>query len=253
MTLKAQLTISLPSNDIEVGLFYSSSLDLDSESMNTFAKLAFKSAQDRKRPLLNLRIHSFGCPTCPEGVRQHSCLSDGRYCAFFPKVGDFLQTQLMPEDFAVETKYDIHGGDIVTDFSGRDLMLSSLREKCSHLEVKRLINDSASPQIKENLYLEELVFQEFVNRTKRCEKAYDKNQTYTKICLLSEDKVLRSIGAGVQKCMDESFVVEGDLESDNKLLADDMAWAREHHIDYHPSITINNFTYRGDIDFVDVE
>ena len=132
MTLKAQLTISLPSNDIEIGLFYSSSLDLDSESMNTFAKLAFKSAQDRKKPLLNLRIHSFGCPTCPVSVKQHSCLSDGKYCAFFQKVGDFLQTQLMPEDVAVETKYDIHGGDIVTEFSGRELMLSSLREKCSH-------------------------------------------------------------------------------------------------------------------------
>ena len=42
------------------------------------------------------------------------------------------------------------------------------------------------------------------------------------------------------------------MESDNKLLADDMAWARQHNIDYHPTITINNFTYRGDIDFVDV-
>ena len=187
MTLKAQLTISLPSNDIEVGLFYSSSLDLDSESMAAFAKLAFKSAQDREKPLLNLRIHSFGCPTCPVGVRQHSCLSDGKYCAFFPKVGDFLQTQLMPEDFAVETEHDIHGGDIVTDFSGRELMLSSLREKCSHLEVKRLINESARPLAKDDLYLEELLFETFVNRTKRCEKAYAKNQTYAKVCLLSPD------------------------------------------------------------------
>lgn len=47
VTIKAQLTISQPTNDIEIGLFYSSSLDLDSASMNTFAKLAFKSAQDR--------------------------------------------------------------------------------------------------------------------------------------------------------------------------------------------------------------
>ena len=44
VTLKAQLTISTASNDIEIGIFYSSSLDLDSESMNAFAKLAFKSA-----------------------------------------------------------------------------------------------------------------------------------------------------------------------------------------------------------------
>ena len=47
-------------------------------------------------------------------------------------------------------------------------------------------------------------------------------------------------------------MTNGDLESDNKLLADDMAWAKDNNIDYHPTITINNFTYRGDIDFVDV-
>ena len=56
----------------------------------------------------------------------------------------------------------------------------------------------------------------------------------------------------VEKCVEDSFEIRGDLESDNKLFADDMKWSREHNIDYHPTITINNFTYRGDIDFVDV-
>ena len=63
--VKAQLTMSLPSNDIEVGIFYSSSLDFDSKNMETFSELAFKSAKSRKEPLLSLRIHSFGCPLCP--------------------------------------------------------------------------------------------------------------------------------------------------------------------------------------------
>ena len=31
-----------------------------------------------------------------------------------------------------------------------------------------------------------------------------------------------------------------------------MSWSHEHHLDYHPSITINDFTYRGDIDFADI-
>lgn len=158
----------------------------------------------------------------------------------------------MPEDFNVETKYDIHGGDIVTEFSGRELMLSSLREKCSHLAVKEIIGKTSDPGKKKNLYLEEVLFNEFVNRTKQCEEAYAINQTYTYICLLSEDQVLPTIQTDVDKCLQDSFVNRGDLESDNKLLADDMAWAREHNIDYHPTITINNFTYRGDIDFVDV-
>ncbi len=56
----------------------------------------------------------------------------------------------------------------------------------------------------------------------------------------------------VNQCLQDSFEFEGDMESDNKLLKDDTTWAREHNIDYHPTITINNFTYRGDINFLDV-
>ena len=72
------------------------------------------------------------------------------------------------------------------------------------------------------------------------------------MCLLTEHQILDDISQEVDRCLQDSFELRGDMESDNKLLADDMAWARQHNIDYHPTITINNFTYRGDIDFVDV-
>ena len=47
----------------------------------------------------------------------------------------------MPEDMEVDMGYG-DGGEIVIDFSGRDLMLSSLREKCSNIAVKEKIAKS---------------------------------------------------------------------------------------------------------------
>ena len=42
------------------------------------------------------------------------------------------------------------------------------------------------------------------------------------------------------------------MESDNKILAADSRWAIDHHLDFHPSVTINDFSYRGDIEFRDI-
>ena len=36
------------------------------------------------------------------------------------------------------------------------------------------------------------------------------------------------------------------------MLEADSKWAKEHHLDFHPSITINDFSYRGDIEFADI-
>ena len=88
VVMRASLTIAKPDNEIEIGLLYSSSLDLDSQSMQSFTHLALESAKTRKKALLDLHIHTFGCPYCPKQIRQANCLSDGKYCAFFPKVGD---------------------------------------------------------------------------------------------------------------------------------------------------------------------
>lgn len=53
-------------------------------------------------------------------------------------------------------------------------------------------------------------------------------------------------------CFNASFETKGDLNSENLILAADAKWAKDHHLELHPAITINDFTYRGDIDFVDV-
>ena len=51
----------------------------------------------------------------------------------------------------------------------------------------------------------------------------------------------------LNKCVDGSFENPTDLEGDNYILKADQEWGVEHNLNYHPSITINNITYRGDV------
>ena len=47
VVIRASLRIANNDNEIEIGLLYSSSLDLDSQSLNSFAQLALNSAVTR--------------------------------------------------------------------------------------------------------------------------------------------------------------------------------------------------------------
>jgi hypothetical protein len=58
--------------------------------------------------------------------------------------------------------------------------------------------------------------------------------------------------AKVQDCFDGSFKRRGDYESDNKILREDALMAKQFGIILHPQITINNMTYRGDLDAYDI-
>ena len=74
-------------------------------------------------------------------------------------------------------------------------------------------------------------------------------------CMLDMDEV-EEVNSNfvplVEDCIKNSFVEQGNLESGNKLLKEDREWATAHHIDYHPTVTINNFTYRGDLSAADL-
>jgi hypothetical protein len=56
----------------------------------------------------------------------------------------------------------------------------------------------------------------------------------------------------VDSCMAESYKRVDKKIVDNKLLADDRKWALKLGIVLHPAISINNITYRGDINGYDV-
>lgn len=52
--------------------------------------------------------------------------------------------------------------------------------------------------------------------------------------------------------MDRSFERSGNKQSDNRILREDREWAKKLGIVLHPAISINNITYRGDINGFDV-
>ena len=135
--IRASLIISNPNNEISIGLLYSSSLDLDSQSLDAFTTLAQKSAVDRKKALLDLHIHTFSCLGCPKEVKEINCLSNGKYCAFFPKEGDIMIEHKNPEDYKSQTYVSFWA-----DFTGRELLISSLEEKCYHEEIKADIQEN---------------------------------------------------------------------------------------------------------------
>ena len=57
----------------------------------------------------------------------------------------------------------------------------------------------------------------------------------------------------VTKCIRASFVTdENGVITDNYILRQDRQWSNTLGVFMHPSITINNVTYRGDINGYDI-
>ena len=73
-----------------------------------------------------------------------------------------------PEDYETDNHPDIdlrQNGETKADFTGRELLISSLREKCYHYEVKKLIERGGS-----DIYnLEKLFIDEVISRLSLCE------------------------------------------------------------------------------------
>ena len=100
--------------------------------------------------------------------------------------------------------------------------------------------------------MEKKYIEKMVSRLENCEMEYAKFGKLKNICLFSKDHVQVPVLSQVEDCFNESFAQEDDYDSENTILQADAQWAKDHHLELHPAITINDFTYRGDIDFVDI-
>lgn len=116
--LKAEQIISRPDNSIEMGIFWGSSLDVTEYTMEALNELVSQhQVGNTTDSLLSLHVHTFACPTCPQEIKQSECVSDGAYCAFFPRHGDISQEDLDPEDYVVQET--MFSSKISIDFTGR--------------------------------------------------------------------------------------------------------------------------------------
>ena len=135
--INASLEIHNDENEVEVGILYGSSLDLNAEELRAFTDLAFESAKTRQKGLMNFRIHTFACEFCPDEIKEQNCLSNGQYCAFFPKDSNVEQDKVFADEIGNNQKRPIASKQI--DFTGRDLLVASLYEKCFHDNLSGLI------------------------------------------------------------------------------------------------------------------
>jgi len=58
--------------------------------------------------------------------------------------------------------------------------------------------------------------------------------------------------AKIDDCVADSYIEVDGVVTDNKLFKEDIEWSTKLGIVMHPSISINNITYRGDINGYDV-
>lgn len=97
--LKSELEIENDRDELSLGLFVSSSVDLEAQTMQTFAKLANSPMlAEREKSKIDIHIHTFSCPVCPDFIKEDDCVSNGTYCAYFPKRNDYFLEQMDMED-----------------------------------------------------------------------------------------------------------------------------------------------------------
>lgn len=56
----------------------------------------------------------------------------------------------------------------------------------------------------------------------------------------------------IKACIYYSFEIPGDVTSDNLMLRADREWGEKLELIYHPTITINDYSYRGAITYDDI-
>lgn len=56
----------------------------------------------------------------------------------------------------------------------------------------------------------------------------------------------------IEECVVKSYQKPGKKESVNSFLQEDRDWSRKAGLAWHPAVTINNYTYRGDMDGEDL-
>ena len=216
-------------NSVEVDYWYSTSLDLGLKLANEMTALSYSFSSDHnQKPLFTPRIASYACTECPDQIKEKNCVSNGKYCAYEPR---FMEAFNLDQDEEFQ-------------LTGRGVIIQALREKCLHKLITEKYED------------EGVLFWTFFNYLDQCFEEDDAmgyrrahNVTNLASCYDWSTVIIEGneeVGY-LNDCVDSSFMLRNNLESENKILSDDYQWALEHNLNYHPSVAINNITYTGDI------
>ena len=127
--------------------------------------------------------------------------------------------------------------------TGRDLLTQSLREKCLHDLISQKYSDEGVLFWTFFKYLDTCFIEDKKKQAQSLNDCYD----WSTVKINGYEEI-----DNINKCVKNSFEDPGNQDSYNKILADDSRWAALNNLKFHPSITINNKTYDGNVKGMDL-
>ena len=148
-------------------------------------------------------------------------MSDGAYCAYTP---NFYK------------EYDLEKKGV--KMTGKDVLLQAIREKCLHKLMSTEYGDEGDMFFTFFSYIEKCFAHNMPLDGAETPNSFDACYDWSTVLVQGEERV-----EYMNKCVDESFAVTGDQETDNAILREDKEWAEANLIKFHPNIAINNITF----------
>ena len=223
--MKASFDVTNEANTVEVDLWYASSLDLGLNLSTELAAMSHSFTPDHAdKPLFTPRIATYSCLGCTDDFKEANCMSNGVYCSYTP-------------NFYKEYKLQEKG----IHMTGKETLMQALREKCLHKIMSEKYKDEGD------------LFFTFFGYTGACftdmdvynpdshidhPKSFEECYDWSTVQIKGNEEV-----GTLNACVDDSFAISGDVETDNSILREDRQWANANHIKLHPSVTINNSTF----------
>lgn len=214
INIQVDLGLDSPDNRVEYELWYSSVFDLSEQQLTEMAQ--YQSAFGNNT-LFTPRIVTFECMNCPESIRQQNCVSDGRYCPYQP----------------IDTQYQ-------GKFEDQVIIEESLREKCLY---KELLGEEYRDGDNVNY---DLWFRYMLSMRKVIDSKFGLKKEIS-IEILKKLGFRKNVIKHIEQCVEISY-----NQTNNNILSVDRKLQNLMRVTTHPTITINNETYIGDIDGQDL-
>jgi hypothetical protein len=182
-------------------------------NVDTLAQLGVNQRALRDQALFTPRILTYACPQCSADLKRDSCLADGAYCAIFPAAK-------LPS--------------ALSSLKGRQMLEESLRERCLYQTL------TESYSVNSNFTHWFLYAVRFLEK---CDEA----DTFTADCAYGVMKTVGIDPAPVKRC-------EAQYATSRRIpfFDEDREASKAIGVVMHPAVTINNITFRGEIDGVNV-
>lgn len=206
--ISATFDVTNVSNTVEVDLWFSTSLDLGMNLSSELAAMSMSYTVDHaNKPLFTPRIATFSCLDCGDDFKKVHCMSEGVFCAYTP---NFYQ------------EYDLQAKGV--SMTGKEVLMQALREKCLHKLMSNKYQDEGDLYWTFFSYLGKCFGsnkEDFMMLTnKDLPKSLDECYDWSTVQIQNVEEV-----GTINQCVEESFAVHGDLESENYILREDRNWA----------------------------